>query len=140
MLIFVAMKKAVSLFLVFLYSTFSIGATMRLHYCGGEIAEVNYSFTNPNKKIKCCGEEETEEEDSECCKNSTLNLKIKDNHAAAKLNLLKVCSVNLLPFYNNATSASLYRFNTLNSNGLFKIPPLISYNRPVYLLNSVFRI
>jgi hypothetical protein len=50
-----------------------IGIPVYLHYCGGELEKVNYVI----KGDSCCGgmEDDTEESDSDCCKDENLVLK-----------------------------------------------------------------
>lgn len=74
-------KKLHTLFfslLVLVYITSSIGVSVYLHYCGGELEKISAV------KVKsCCGGMD-EKNDSDCCKNESRHLSLKYEFSAAK--------------------------------------------------------
>lgn len=72
------MKKVAAVFFVLLYSTFSVGATMHLHYCMGKFVSSSLFNTN-NDACSKCGMESHEGESS-CCKDVKVSVKISDKH------------------------------------------------------------
>lgn len=82
-----------------------------LHYCGGNLEEISYLVKTSN----CCGEEESEEEASDCCRNEHFYLKYnpdfsfqqqKTNFSAlgkGSLNaeILTACHLNILPSHDS---------------------------------------
>ena len=78
------MKKLAATCLVFIYFTFSAGATIHLHFCMGEF--INFSFSDTNESV-CgkCGMSQ-HEENNNCCRDVSVTAKISDSHNVAYAN------------------------------------------------------
>lgn len=63
----------------------SVGVPVYYHYCDGELESVSALF----KSDVCCGEMETEEEDSDCCKNE-VKIIAQFNDTYSEVNSFKV--------------------------------------------------
>ncbi len=72
------MKKVVVIFLLFIYSATTIGATVHLHFCMDKF--VGWDF-NLNKEKKCgrCGMKESTTKKG-CCKDETKKFKLDTDH------------------------------------------------------------
>lgn len=72
------MKKIVIIFLLVIYGSATIGATIHLHYCMNEY--VGWSLWNSNKGKKCgkCG---MKEKKGGCCKDEKLQFKAEHQKA-----------------------------------------------------------
>lgn len=66
-----SIKKYLFVFCTLIYLVSINGIPIYLHYCGGDLEAISY-FTKTNS---CCGEEEAEDEESDCCKNEQHILK-----------------------------------------------------------------
>lgn len=132
------MKNGLILFFTLVYFTFSIGTTLKLHYCGGEIEDVQYSFADTKSKSNCCGEEESE--DSDCCQNVIHSLKIKDNHSASKSFLIKAAELDVLPAFIVSNELFLAHCGFSLKQPSPHPPPEQKLSTPTYLLNRVFRL
>ena len=75
------MKKLMAFVLVFVYSTFSVGATLHLHYCDGKFVGISL-FDTSNDVCTQCGMEKHIDENN-CCKDVKVTMKISDNHFSA---------------------------------------------------------
>jgi hypothetical protein len=72
------MKRFLTYIIAFIYLTFSVGATVHLHYCMGEFVKMSWSDTNSGSCAKCGME--THAADNGCCKDVQVTAKISDAH------------------------------------------------------------
>ena len=63
--------------------TFSVGATVHLHYCMGEFVKMSLSDTNSGSCAKCGMD--THAADNDCCKDVEVTAKISDVHYSIQL-------------------------------------------------------
>ena len=88
------MKKSLSIFFAFVYLLVSTGILLNVHYCGGKVNSVGFSFLA--KKLCACGISD----DDGCCKDEQKLVKLNDVHKGLSptnfLNLLKQVSVQTL--------------------------------------------
>lgn len=68
------MKKAGILFLVLMYIVTSTGFALNLHYCGNHVAAIKI-----NAPAKSCVQPMAKSK-MKCCKDSKLDVKVKDSH------------------------------------------------------------
>lgn len=72
------LKKFLTIWLFVVYAMSVSGATVKFHYCGGDLADVQLSLQE-KAKASCCGDEA---EDNGCCKNEQVKLQIADENGA----------------------------------------------------------
>ena len=83
-------KLAISLCTFYLVSV--IGVALSLHFCGGKLASV--SVVSAKASCKYCKAESTAKKDDTCCKNTKVDVKVKDSHQAeASVKLPKIFSL-----------------------------------------------
>lgn len=121
------MKKAVIIFLLFIYAFTSTGFAVKGDYCCNNLTSV--------KLVLADGAKDKEG----CCKVKYGSFKVKDAHDAAVIIYAPTLSYSYLHTLN-----SIFQVNGVNeqSNSRFiniHAPPIIS-SIPVYLSNCVFRI
>jgi hypothetical protein len=96
------------------------GIPVYLHYCGGELEEISY-LTKTNN---CCGDEEENNEASDCCHNESLVLRSSPEACfSTEFRLAQVTSP-LLAFVLFATEASQLQTCTLSALQIVHVPPL----------------
>jgi hypothetical protein len=120
-------KKSGIVLVVLLYLVTATGFALNLHFCGDSIESVKIDA--PTKK---CGM------DSKCCKDTHLDVKVKDAHHATDASFTGKILVSLVPVLSYA---SLYEPLTVSQ--FFKLisepgPP--PKKVPVFIQNCTFRI
>ncbi|WP_410221769.1 HYC_CC_PP family protein [Pedobacter sp.] len=128
-------KIAFSLCVFYIVSV--LGLALSMHFCGGKLASVDL-FTNETA-CGICKNEPVNKADNKCCKNTQVDLKIKDSHQmTVAVKLPEVFSVDVaLPFPIIANDvifdqpALIHFFNKAPPE-----PPKLG----LYVLNRVFRI
>ena len=73
------MKKAVSIFFIIFYITFTIGITVSTHFCGGKITSVQMSINTPKENPCGCKDSATQ---GDCCKTEVKSIQLKDEQIA----------------------------------------------------------
>ena len=93
------LKQKFALSLCAFYVLSVIGIALSMHFCGGKLADVAF-YTNKTS-CKFCKTEPVDKKDDGCCKNTTVEVKVKDSHhAEASVKLPKVFSLDsYLPSY-----------------------------------------
>jgi hypothetical protein len=76
------MKKAGVLFLVLMYAITSTGFALNLHYCGNRVADVKI-----NAPAKSCIKPMAKSK-MKCCKDTKLDVKVKDSHESQPVSFL----------------------------------------------------
>ncbi|MES2417674.1 MAG: hypothetical protein V4541_05770 [Bacteroidota bacterium] len=74
-------KLALGLGVFYLFSV--IGIALSMHFCGGSLASVSVYKTSTACNL--CKEEPINKKDDTCCKNTHVEVKIKDSHQAESL-------------------------------------------------------
>lgn len=112
-----------------------IGLALNMHFCGGRLADVSFTETAKCGKCKMAAEKG---KDSDCCKNTSIEAKVKDSHtASSKLILAHDFGVEL--FLGQFFTESYQELSSrLLSYGLNKAPPLSS-RLSLHAFNCVFR-
>jgi len=127
-------KLAISLCTFYLVSV--IGVALSLHFCGGKLASV--SVTDAKASCKYCKTAPIAQKDDNCCKNTKIDVKVKDNHqieSAVKLPKLFSLDVFLHPTVSQIFRQFLPRFFSQLEN---KAPPK-STRVALHVMNCVFR-
>ncbi len=126
-------KLALGLCAFYLFSV--IGVALSLHFCGGELSAVNLSQVS---HCAGCKAAEKTAESNKCCKNTSVDAKIKDCHeSGSKVNLPKNYSIQLFlaPFLSEMVHFFLPALFSKIEN---KAPPF-SARFSLYAYNCVFR-
>ena len=106
---------------------------MSLHFCGGKLA--SFSVTNAKSGCKYCKEEP---KDDNCCKNTKVDVKVKDNHQVeSAVKLPKLFSVDV--FLRSNASQIFKLFLPAFFNKLENRPPPKITGVALHVLNCVFR-
>lgn len=86
-------KQKLALSLCAFYLVSVIGVALSMHFCGGKLASVAI-YTNETA-CKLCKAEPVEKKDDACCKNTKVDVKVKDSHQAeSTFKLAKLFSVD----------------------------------------------
>ncbi|MEJ5993848.1 hypothetical protein WG904_05385 [Pedobacter sp. Du54] len=127
-------KLAISLCAFYLVSV--IGVALSLHFCGGKLASV--STTTARASCTYCKAESANQKDNNCCKNTKVEVKVKDNHQAeSAIKAPKLFSVDL--FLHPNVSQIINQFlPTFFSKLANKAPPKPS-GVALHVMNCVFR-
>jgi hypothetical protein len=128
------MKKLITFVLMVTYMASAIGFTYSLHYCGGHYKYV--CFTSDTEK-GCCGKNEHK---TNCCKDVVIKAKFKNNHNPSAKAILSHTNFECIAptrFEFTVTKARDDKFARYIAKDL---PPPLSSQVPLYLLNRVFRI
>lgn len=130
------LKQKLALSLCTFYLVSVIGVALSMHFCGGELASVSV-FTD-RAACKYCKEEPKDKKDDGCCKNTKVEVKVKDSHQTeSSFKLPKLFS---LEAYLPSRISELFKpfFPAFFSRMENKAPP-----RPagvaIHVLNCVFR-
>lgn len=83
-------KRTGIIFLALLYTITAAGFALNLHYCGNYVADVKI-----NAPAKACAKPMAKKK-MRCCKDSRLEVKVKDNHQAQQTSVLaKIFAIDL---------------------------------------------
>ncbi len=127
-------KLAISLCTFYLISVIGVG--LSLHFCGGKLAAV--SATNAKAICKYCKAEPIAQKDDNCCKNTKVDLKVKDNHQAESgFKLPKLFSVDA--FFHPAISNIFRQFLPPFFSKLENKAPPKTTSVALHVMNCVFR-
>ncbi len=113
-------KLALSLCTFYLFSV--IGVALSLHFCGGKLASI--SATSAKAVCKYCKAEPIAPKDDNCCKNTKVDIKVKDS----------VDAIIYAPFHAVLDYFVPNYFNKLEN----KAPPKIT-GVALHIMNCVFR-
>jgi hypothetical protein len=75
------MRRVLVTILTIFYSYYSIGATIHVHYCMGELVETSLFGTSDKACGKCGMEKHSENDD--CCKDVQVVVKSSENHISS---------------------------------------------------------
>lgn len=121
------LKKSGICLVVLLYLVTATGFAMNLHFCGKSIESVKI-----NAPVKDCGMS------SKCCKDTHIEVKVKDAHETAYTSFTAQIFVSLVPVLDYDIFYQPSTINQANKVASECGPPIIAV--PVYLKNCTFRI
>ena len=129
------MKRFIAFILAVLYLSISVGATIRLHYCMGELVNTTI-FGGDSKTCPTCGMEEHSEK-SNCCKNIKITIKSDKKLLAPQVaqGLENGFTIAAIQYPNQSElflNSNIFSLTTFTHK-----PPLLSY--PIYLHIQIFR-
>ena len=119
-----------------IYFTVSSGMVMSVHYCMGEVSNIQVNQVPEERCI--CGMSKKETSSKGCCKTEFTMVKLADTHKASSASYDIQTPVVLVARYLSQLEASLYKTSIKTYTDIHG-PPLLS-EQDTYLLNCVFRI
>ncbi len=131
------MKKAISILLLVIYTSLSIGVSVSKHFCGGSLTEM--AFFSSEKKQCACSLMRSKEK-SDCCEDKISIVKLETDQNSAKTSTFyfaKIVHLSALPYFGVhffPLKISLFTFKQSIKETL--PPPKV----PLYLAFRVFRI
>ncbi|MDB5019791.1 MAG: hypothetical protein JWQ28_918 [Pedobacter sp.] len=126
-------KSALALCVFYVLSV--IGLAVSLHFCDNNLSSISLADT---AKCTSCGADKKVTKADHCCKNTSLEVKVKDSHqAVSKVSLPENYSISLFlgPIISQFISAVFPRTFSMIAG---KAPPL-SARQALYIFNCVFR-
>lgn len=131
------MKRKLAIALCSLYLISVIGVALSFHFCGGKLAAV--SSVHAQQSCKLCKSAPKEPTDSNCCKNTVLDVKVDDSHQASKMVSLPdaFSLIAFLPIDFHALFSRIFP-TSLITEYRYKGPPEPS-GVALRILNCVFR-
>ncbi|MFD0940374.1 HYC_CC_PP family protein [Pedobacter boryungensis] len=130
------LKQKLALSLCTFYLISVIGVALSMHFCGGKLASV--SVYTDRAACKYCMTEAKDKKDDGCCKNTKVDVKVKDSHQAeSSLKLPKLFS---LETFIPAKISDLFKpfFPEFLNKMENKAPPR-STSVAIHIFNCVFR-
>lgn len=129
-------KQKLALGLCTFYLVSVIGIALSMHFCGGKLASV--AVYSSKASCKFCKSEAGEKKDNGCCKNTKVEVKVKDNHQSTtsfKLPQLfdSVC------LFNPLTNFTLKKVETTFLNKTENKAPPGPRSIALHIFNCVFR-
>ncbi|TSD64525.1 hypothetical protein FFF34_011475 [Inquilinus sp. KBS0705] len=88
------MKKGIVIMMALLYLVTATGFALNLHYCGNHVAAVQI-----NAPAKACGTPMAKMK-MNCCKNSKLDVKVKDSHQSEQTSFIAKVFAVAIPKFN----------------------------------------
>lgn len=129
------LRQKIALSLCTFYLVSVIGIALSLHFCGGNLADVQFSA---REHCKGCKAAEKQDTGKDCCKNTAVDARIKDSHeSGSKVSVPKNYGFTLFlaPFLSEMIRTVL---PGLFSRKAEEAPPLSS-RVSLYVYHCVFR-
>ncbi|KQB98760.1 hypothetical protein [Pedobacter sp. Hv1] len=127
-------KLAIGLSTFYLFSVIGVGLSM--HFCGGKLASV--AFYENKTACKYCKQEPVAKKDDGCCKNTKVDVKVKDSHQTeSSFKLPKLFSLDTY-LHPRVSEVIKYFLPNLFSRLENKAPPK-STGVAIHVFNCVFR-
>ena len=127
-------KFAITLCLYYLICT--VGLALSLHFCGGKLATV--AAKEAQAVCKYCAEAKKMVEGDGCCKNTKVEVKVKDNHQLEAAYKLPKLFATILFFHPAVSQYFGWLFSSVEVPLAFKAPPKIAAVA-LHIFNCVFR-
>jgi hypothetical protein len=131
------MKKLTLLLLATVYFICASGVYVHAHFCGGELASVNYFISDDDASCGCGDEAE----DSDCCKDVLHFYKVDAHQDGHHINASEIDSQKLISltsaFILFVPASFALKIKALHTNGP---PPYLFAKASKLIVNSVFRL
>ena len=132
------MKKFITFIVAILFLSTSSGATIRMHYCMGKLADWGLMYRD-STKCENCGMEESDTKDNGCCKDENKFIKnVSEQKVVESVSINFTLTILDLPPFLFSLS-DIYDVSSIEEYPLSHAPPR-SYKTPVYLLNRTILI
>lgn len=130
------LRQKLALGLCIFYAVSVIGVALSMHFCGGKLASV--AVYSNKTACKFCKTEAADKKDDGCCKNTKVEVKVKDSHeTTASFKLQKLfSSAVFLPSIGTNLFKSILSISYRKIEN--KAPPSPS-NVALHIFNCVFR-
>ncbi|MDZ4072766.1 MAG: hypothetical protein U1C70_13150 [Sediminibacterium sp.] len=130
------MKHVLASIIALIYFTVSSGMVMSVHYCMGEVSNIQVNQVPEERCI--CRMSKKETSSKGCCKTEFTMVKLADTHKASSASYDIQTQVSLVSRSLSQLEAPLYNTGIKIYTDIHG-PPLLS-EQDTYLLNCVFRI
>lgn len=127
------MRKLVCIILTFVYPLLTSGLVLQLHYCGGKLSSLSLALSDTHSCS--CGSKSMKKG---CCKNKSLQVKVKGDHRTTNNILLPSTSCNNLACVLPVTEILIPKSQYIVASNYHLPPPKLNTSRLAFL--SVFRI
>ena len=133
------MKQFSAIFISFIYLTFSIGLVVNLHYCQGEIEEIDLIVENTScctETTSCCSDISGDEED-QCCSEIQHYFQVVPEILVKEQTKILVPLIEIT-FYQKdlLTSQQVPYCDPLFKKGFDMLPEL--HNEPLWVVHCAF--
>lgn len=137
------MKKSLIILLILMYILPAIGINISVHYCENQIASISLMYSNKTL-CSCNPSQEDEQNQDDCCKNKSVNIKFLDQFKIVDFKSNLVCKnvidvsdyfLSFLNIHNFDIKSNFENSLTYNS----RHPPDRT-STSLLILNQVFRI
>jgi hypothetical protein len=126
-------KSAIALCIFYVLSV--IGLAVSLHFCGDNLSSIGLANT---AKCGMCASDMKVVKKDHCCKNTFLEVKVKDSHQAiAKVSLPQNYPISL--FLAPMVSRGIFAISSRTFSRIAGKAPPFSIRQALYLFNCVFR-
>lgn len=132
------MKKFITFIVAILFLSTSSGATIRMHYCMGKLADWGLMYRD-STKCENCGMEESDTKDNGCCKDENKFVKnISEQKITESVSINFTLTILDLPLSLFSLSDIFY-ISSSEEYPISHAPPR-NCKTPVYLLNRTILI
>ncbi|BDQ11638.1 MAG: hypothetical protein RLZZ429_934 [Bacteroidota bacterium] len=132
------MKKFVTFIVAVLFLSTSSGASIRMHYCMGKLADWGFMYRD-SKTCENCGMEESDTKDNGCCKDENKFVKnISEQKITESVSINFTLTILDLPLSLFSLSDIFY-ISSSEEYPISHAPPR-NCKTPVYLLNRTILI
>ena len=132
------MKKFITFIVAILFLSTSSGASIRMHYCMGKLADWGFMYRD-SKTCENCGMEESDTKDNGCCKDENKFVKnISEQKITESVSLNFTLTILDLPLSLFSLSDIFY-ISSSEEYPISHAPPR-NCKTPVYLLNRTILI
>ncbi len=132
------MKKFVTFIVAVLFLSTSSGASIRMHYCMGKLADWGFMYRD-SKTCENCGMEESDTKDNGCCKDENKFVKnISEQKITESVSINFTLTIIDLPLSLFSLSDIFY-ISSSEEYPISHAPPR-NCKTPVYLLNRTILI
>lgn len=127
------MRKFVCVILIFVYPLLTSGVVLQLHYCGGKLSSASLALSDTHSCS--CGSKSMKKG---CCKNESLQVKVKGDHKTSNTVLLPSNTCNNIGCILPVTEILIPQGQYIIASNYHLPPPKPNIHRLAFL--SVFRI
>jgi hypothetical protein len=132
------MKKFITFIVAILFLSTSSGASIRMHYCMGKLADWGFMYRD-SKTCENCGMEESDTKDNGCCKDENKFVKnISEQKITESVSINFTLTILDLPLSLFSLSDIFY-ISSSEEYPISHAPPR-NCKTPVYLLNRTILI
>ena len=132
------MKKFITFIVAILFLSTSSGASIRMHYCMGKLADWGFMYRD-SKTCENCGMEESDTKDNGCCKDENKFVKnISEQKITESVSINFTLTILDLPLSIFSLSDIFY-ISSSEEYPISHAPPR-NCKTPVYLLNRTILI